>query len=57
MTLNTAKGDLMDGMWSEYLKDVKDYDERTTDEWKEDAEGVLVFVSPNFFWSQYPPQR
>lgn len=34
-------------MWFEYLKDVKDYDEGITDEWKEDANGVLVFVSPD----------
>jgi len=37
----------MDRMWSEYLNCVKDYDEQVTDKCKEDADGVLVFVSPN----------
>jgi uncharacterized protein DUF6535 len=32
-------------MWSEYLKNVDDYDKRLTDGWKDDANGVLVFVS------------
>ena len=32
-------------MWSEYLKDVKEYDEALTETWKEDANGVLTFVS------------
>jgi hypothetical protein len=29
------------------LKNVDDYDKRVTDGWKEDANGVLVFVSPH----------
>jgi hypothetical protein len=32
-------------MWSEYLKNVDDYDKRLTEGWKDDANGVLVFVS------------
>ena len=32
-------------MWSEYLENVIDYDKRLTDGWKDDAKGVLVFVS------------
>ena len=35
----------MNKMWSEYLKDVKEYDETLTETWKEDANGVLTFVS------------
>ena len=31
----------------EYLKNVDEYDKRVTDGWKEDAKGVLVFVSPH----------
>jgi len=34
-------------MWSEYLEDVKKYDTALTDTWKEDANGVLTFVSPD----------
>ena len=33
-------------MWSEYLEDVKKYDTALTETWKEDASGVLTFVSP-----------
>jgi hypothetical protein len=32
-------------MWSEYLEDVKEFDTGLTDTWKEDANGVLTFVS------------
>jgi hypothetical protein len=32
-------------MWSEYLKNVDGYDKRVTEGWKDDANGVLVFVS------------
>ncbi len=31
-------------MWFKYLKNVDDYDERLTDGWKSDANGVLVFI-------------
>jgi hypothetical protein len=34
-------------MWSEYMKNVDDYDKRFTEGWKEDSNGVLVFVSPH----------
>jgi Family of unknown function (DUF6535) len=37
--------DLVNEMWAEYLKNVDDYDKRLTDGWKDDANGVLVFVS------------
>ena len=45
MTLVTVHEDLVNEMWSEYLKNVNDYDKRLTDGWKDDANGVLVFVS------------
>jgi len=32
-------------VWSKYLKNVDGYDKRLTDGWKDDANGVLVFVS------------
>ena len=34
-------------MWTEYLNVVEDYDKRLTDGWKDDANSVLVFVSPH----------
>lgn len=34
-------------MWSGYMKEAKNHDERVSDAWKNDAEGVLVFVSLN----------
>ena len=34
-------------MWTEYLDVVEDYDKRLTDGWKDDANSVLVFVSPH----------
>ena len=45
MTLIIVQEDLVNEMWSEYLKNVDDYDKRLTDGWKDDANGVLVFVS------------
>jgi hypothetical protein len=41
----TVHEDLVNEMCSEYLKNVDEYDKRVTDGWKEDAKGVLVFVS------------
>ena len=45
MTLVIVHEDQVDDMWTEYLKNVDDYDKRLTDGWKDDANGVLVFVS------------
>ena len=45
LTLIIVHEDLVNEMWSEYLKNVDDYDRRLTDGWKDDANGVLVFVS------------
>lgn len=38
-------------MWKMYLDEVKENDERITDTWKEDATGILVFVSLNLLIS------
>jgi hypothetical protein len=35
-----------------YLDEVKEDDKRISDAWKEDSNGILVFVSPN---SLIPP--
>jgi hypothetical protein len=47
MTLVVVHEDLVNDVtvWPEYLKNVDDYDKRLTDGWKDDANGVLVFVS------------
>lgn len=34
-------------MWSTYLKIFDEYDKRITSAWKEDANGLLVFVRHN----------
>jgi len=41
MTLVTVHEDLVNEMWSEYLKNVDDNDKRLTDGWKDGANGVL----------------
>jgi len=46
MTLEKVQQDSTNRMWSEYLEDVKKYDTALTETWKEDASGVLTFVSP-----------
>jgi hypothetical protein len=38
-------------MWNMYLGEVKEDDKRITDAWKEDANGILVFVSLNLLVS------
>ena len=45
MTLVTVHEDSVNEMWSEYLNTVSDYDRRLADGWREDANGVLWFVS------------
>lgn len=46
-TLVTAREDSVDKMWSAYMEEAEKHDERVSDAWRDDAEGVLVFVSPN----------
>ena len=45
MTSVTAQEESINKMWSEYLEDVKEFDTGLTETWKEDANGVLTFVS------------
>jgi hypothetical protein len=45
MTLVIVHEDQVNEMWSEYLKNVDDYDKRLADGMKDEANGVLVFVS------------
>ena len=40
-------------MWNMYLDEVKEDDQRITDAWKEDANGLLVFVSLNVMVSLF----
>ena len=44
---HTAREDSVDKMWSGYMEEAKNHDERVSDAWKDDANGVLVFVSLN----------
>ncbi|KAI0000142.1 hypothetical protein BJV74DRAFT_794417 [Russula compacta] len=59
-TRDEVHEDLVNDMWSEYLKDVEDYDTRVTDAWKDDANGVLVFTGlfsatvASFIIASYP---
>ncbi len=43
----TVQKDSENEMWNMYLNEVKEEDKRITDAWKEDANGILVFVSPS----------
>lgn len=47
MTLEKVQQDPTNKMWSEYLEDVEGYDTALTNTWKEDAGGLLTFVSPH----------
>jgi hypothetical protein len=53
MTSATAKEALINKLWSEYLEDVKAFDTGLTETWKEDANGVLTFVSPMLLVPEY----
>ena len=33
-------------MWTEYMKEAEMYDNRDADAWKDDSDGILVFVRP-----------
>jgi len=33
-------------MWTEYMKEAEKYDNRDAEAWKDDSEGILVFVRP-----------
>ena len=44
----TAEQDSANEMWDIYLDEVKEDDKRISDAWKDDSNGILVFVSPNW---------
>ena len=46
-SLITVPKDSENDIWNMYLDEVKEEDKRITDAWKEDATGLLVFVSLN----------
>ena len=46
-SLITEQKDSENDMWNMYLDEVEEDDKRITDAWKEDADGLLVFVSLN----------
>ena len=47
LTPITAEQDSGNEIWDMYLDEVKEDDKRISDAWKEDSNGILVFVSPN----------
>lgn len=47
LILTSAQGDPGKEMWTTYMEEYKEYDERVADAWKQDAKGLLVFVSPD----------
>jgi len=47
LTSATAQEDPGKEMWTKYMNVFSEYDKRISDTWKEDADGLLVFVSHN----------
>jgi hypothetical protein len=47
LTSTTADQDSANELWDIYLDEVKEDDKRISDAWKDDSNGILVFVSPN----------
>lgn len=47
LTSATAQEDPGKEMWTKYMNVFNEYDKRISDTWKEDADGLLVFVSHN----------
>src|SRR5205807_9126937 len=47
LTLAIAQEDPGKEMWTKYMNVFGEYDKRISDTWKEDADGLLVFVSHN----------
>ena len=45
MTSVTAQKNSWEGVWSTYMETFDKHDQRITNAWKEDATGLLVFVS------------
>ena len=46
MTLAPAQNAPAKKMWIEYMKEAEKYDNRAADSWKDDSNGLLVFVRP-----------
>jgi len=42
----TAQNESEKKMWTEYMKEAERYDIRAAESWKEDSNGLLVFVRP-----------
>jgi len=36
-------------MWTEYMKEAREYDNRDAEAWKDDSDGILVFVRPTLY--------
>jgi hypothetical protein len=49
----TEVKDSENDIWNMYLDGVKEDDQRTTKTWKDDANGILVFVSLNLLVSLF----
>ena len=47
LTPTTAKQDSGNEIWDMYLDEVKEDDKRIAEAWKEDSNGIIVFVSPD----------
>jgi hypothetical protein len=46
LTSTAAQQDSANELWEMYLDEVKEDDKRISDAWKENSNGILVFVSP-----------
>jgi hypothetical protein len=53
LTPITVQKDSENEVWKMYLNEIKEDDQRMTDAWKQDAKGVLVFVSPTLLISVF----
>ena len=53
LTPITVQKDPENEVWKMYLNEIKEDDQRMTDAWKQDAKGVLVFVSPKLLISEF----
>ena len=53
MTLITVQKYSENEVWKMYLEEIDADDKRMTDAWKQDAKGVLVFVSPKLLISAF----
>src|SRR5579863_3026916 len=40
-------------MWTEYMKEAEKFDSRSAEAWKEDSDGILVFVRPDLLFQLF----